>query len=90
MNDGKAIRIQGIRACLWHALFSFKMAASHLKQGPRGPFSKGVCVHTHTPVIMSDYYVVVVTNSACVYVGVCDYLHCAHAPAPDGAASVGF
>lgn len=34
---------------------------------------------------MSDYYVVVVTNSACVYVGVCDYLHCAHAPAPDGA-----
>ena len=36
---------------------------------------------------MSDYYYVVVTNSARLDARVCDYLHCAHAPAPDGAAS---
>ena len=38
---------------------------SPIKSGPGGATRKGVCVHTHTPVIMSDYYVVVVTNSAC-------------------------
>ena len=63
LNDGKAIRIQGIRA-----------HPPGRRPGRGCPIiSKGVCVHTHTPVIMSDYYVVVVTNSARVEVCVYDY-----------------
>ena len=68
-NDGNAIRIQGIR--------------THRAFGPRSPIKNSVRGVSPSRVIMRGYNEVITPNSACVYVGRRDYLHCAHRCGPE-------